>query len=85
MVATKQRSHSEALEIRGSRSSHIASMATTADLMTLQQQLRQEIANSLQRVREDMADWMQSGASPVPCRGSQQVLQKQPSRTESAT
>ena len=29
-------------------------MATTADLMTLQQQTRQEIADSLQRVREEM-------------------------------
>ena len=29
-----------------------AGMATTADLMTLQQQIRQEIADSLQRVRE---------------------------------
>ena len=35
--------------------------------------------------QQSMADWMQSAASPVPCRGSQQVLQKQPSRTESAT
>ena len=29
-------------------------MATTADLMTLLQQIRQEIADSLQRVREEM-------------------------------
>ena len=29
-------------------------MATTADLTTLQQQVRQEITVSLQRVREDM-------------------------------
>ena len=29
-------------------------MATAADLMTLQQQIRQEMADSLQRVREDM-------------------------------
>ena len=29
-------------------------MATTADLMTLQQQIRQEMADSLQRVREEM-------------------------------
>ena len=29
-------------------------MATAADLMTLQQQIRQEIADSLQRVREEM-------------------------------
>ena len=29
-------------------------MATTADLMTLQQQIRKEIADSLQRVREEM-------------------------------
>ena len=28
-----------------------------------------------------MADGMQSAASPVPCRGSRQVLQKQPSGT----
>ena len=28
-------------------------MATTADLMTLQQQIRQEMADSLQRVREE--------------------------------
>ena len=29
-------------------------MATAADLVTLQQQIRQEIADSLQRVREEM-------------------------------
>ena len=29
-------------------------MATTADSMTLQQQIRQEVADSLQRVREEM-------------------------------
>ena len=29
-------------------------MATTADLMRLQQQIRQELADSLQRVREEM-------------------------------
>ena len=29
-------------------------MATTADLMTLQQQIRLEMADSLQRVREEM-------------------------------
>ena len=29
-------------------------MATTADLMTLHQQIRQEMADSLQRVREEM-------------------------------
>ena len=29
-------------------------MATTADLITLQQQIRQEMADSLQRVREEM-------------------------------
>ena len=45
-------------EIRSSSSSrlteHQAGMATAADLITLQQQIRQEIADSLQRVREDM-------------------------------
>ena len=49
-------SHLEALELRGSSSSRItwqqAGMATTADLMTLQQQIRQELAE-LQRVREN--------------------------------
>ena len=65
-------------------------MATTADLVTLQQQIRQEMADSLQRVREEMhtqsmAGWMQSAASPVPFRGFRQVQQKQPSRTGSAT
>ena len=46
------------LEIRGSSSSRItqqqAGMATAGDLMTLQQQIRQEIADSLQRIREEM-------------------------------
>ena len=64
-------------------------MATTADLMTLQQQIRQErwqtpCSESVRRcTRQSVADWMQSTAFPVPCRGSQQVQQKQPSRTES--
>ena len=48
----------KALEIRGSSSSritlHQAGMGTAADLMTLQQQIRQEIADSLQRVHEEM-------------------------------
>ena len=47
-----------ALEIRGRSSSRItkqqACMATAADLLTLQQQVRQEIADSMQQVREEM-------------------------------
>ena len=48
--------HSEALEIAAAAAvaQQQAGMATTADLMTLQQQIRQEIADSLQRVREEM-------------------------------
>ena len=67
-----------------------AGMSTTADLETLQQHMRQDIADTFQRVREEMhtsmADLIQPAAFlQVPCRGSQQVLQKQPSRTGSAT
>ena len=48
--------HSEALEIAAAAAvaQQQAAMATTADLMTLQQQIRQEIVDSLQRVRERM-------------------------------
>ena len=46
--------HSEALEIAAAAAvaQQQAAMATTADLMTLQQQIRQEIVDSLQRVRD---------------------------------
>ena len=83
----------EAFEIREGSSLRTtlqqAGMATTADFMTLQQQLRKDIADFLQGVREEMHTAingrpMQSAASPVPCRGSQQVWQKQPSRAKSA-
>ena len=55
-------------------------MATAADLVTVQQQIRQEMADSLQRVREEMHTAITGAMQRL-----EQVLQKQPSRTGSAT
>ena len=86
-------SHLEALEIRGSSSSRIVASRyghhSRLDVRCSSRSDRrcQTLCSESVRkcTRQSMADWMQSAASPVPCRGSQRFLQKQPSRTGSAT
>ena len=81
-IAVKRRrlwSHWEALEIRGSNSSrNVATRRGQRCSSRSDRRWQTSCRESVKKcTQQPMKDWMQSAACSVPCRGSQQVLQKQ--------
>ena len=75
--------HSEALEIAAAAAvaQQQAGMATAADLMTLQQQIRQDIVDSLQRVREGMHTAINGRLDAISISSAMQRLSAGPAET----